>query len=304
MGRSQKRLREDLRFVGEFRTLCDVMQQAAVSQLVRSDGIVAGAPRVLQFLARECLPMLPASAASHPLLRRGQPPFDQKGGRPLLPGDRRTIVLMTSDDGLVGPLHTLTARRAMSLAGPNASWVLVGQRAARLVGGSLQRVRQMPWPSDDTAETKWRRLAEILLDEYRRGVMTEAVLVAPRYLSRTRQEPAVYPLLPLPAEGLGSALRPGESLIVEPSLDQVVEALALMWMTASGLEAQALAHRAEHAARILHMERARDELATSAKQLRYDLFKTMHTRVDVMVRETCVVQRLAEARRRAAKAAG
>lgn len=288
MGRPQKLLREELQFLTEFRTLCDVMQQAAVSQLSRADHAAAGAPRVLEFLRRDCLPMLPAAAARHPVFARRPGP--------------RTLVLLSSNEGLVGPLHALAARHAMELAGPDASWILIGQRAVRLMGAA-RRVRHMPLPSDGDAHAKWRRLAEVLLDEYRRGATGEALLIASRYVSRSRQETAVYPLLPLPAEGIGSALELRQ-IILEPSLDPVVEHLALTWITATGLEAQAGSRRAEHAARILHMERARDELASHARSLRYEMFKTMHARVDVMVRETCVAQRLAERRRRNVRVAG
>ena len=288
MGRSLKQLRDELRFLTDFGTLCDVMQQAAISQLARGDDAASASPRVADFLARECLPMLPASAAAHPLLARRE--------------RRRTVVVLTSNDGLVGPLHGLVIRKALALAQGPTAWILVGQRAARLLGSTARGARQMPLPSDEDAAAKWQRLGDIVLSDFERGATTEAVLVAPRYVSRSRQEVAVYPLLPLPVEMLGSAPRQRD-ILLEPSLDAVVRRLAVAWMAATGLEAQAAARRAEHAARILHMERARDELAGHTKTVHYQLFKTMHTRVDVMVRETCVVQRLAQVRRRAAAGA-
>lgn len=298
MGRSPKQLRDELRFLTDFGTLCDVMQQAALSQLAHDDDAAGAAPRVRDFLQRECLPMLPSSAAAHPLLKRGQPPFAQKGARPLL----RTIVLMTSNEGLVGPLHGLLARKALALAQGPTAWILIGQRALRLLGPSARGARQMPLPLDADAAATWHRFGEVLVNDAMRGASTEAVLVAARYASRTRQEIAVYPLLPLPADAIGSAPRPQE-ILLEPSLDAVIQSLAVAWIAATGLEAHASARRAEHAARILHMERARDELTGQARSLRHHLFKTMHTKVDVMVRETCVVHRLAEVRRRAAAGA-
>lgn len=289
MGRSPKQLRDELRFLTDFGTLCDVMQQAALSQLAHDDDAAGAAPRVRDFLQRECLPMLPSSAAAHPLLARRD--------------GRRTIVLLTSNEGLVGPLHGLVARKALALAQGPTAWILIGQRALRLLGPAARGARQMPLPSDADAAAKWHRFGEVLVNDVMRGASAEAVLVAARYISRTRQEIAVYPLLPLPSDAIGSAPRPQE-ILLEPSLDAVIRSLAVAWIAATGLEAQASARRAEHAARILHMERARDELTGQARSLRHHLFKTMHTKVDVMVRETCVVHRLAEVRRRSTGVAG
>ncbi len=288
MGRSPKQLRDELRFLTDFGTLCDVMQQAALSQLAHDDDAAGAAPRVRDFLQRECLPMLPSSAAAHPLLAHRD--------------GRRTIVLLTSNEGLVGPLHGLVARKALALAQGPTAWILIGQRALRLLGPSARGARQMPLPSDADAAAKWHRFGEVLVNDAMRGASTEAVLVAARYVSRSRQEIAVYPLLPLPMDAIGSAPRPQE-ILLEPSLDAVIQSLAVAWIASTGLEAQASARRAEHAARILHMERARDELTGQARSLRHHLFKTMHTKIDVMVRETCVVHRLAEVRRRAAAGA-
>ena len=288
MGRSPKQLRDELRFLTDFGTLCDVMQQAALSQLAHDDDAAGAAPRVRDFLQRECLPMLPSSAAAHPLLAHRD--------------GRRTIVLLTSNEGLVGPLHGLVARKALALAQGPTAWILIGQRALRLLGPSARGARQMPLPSDADAAAKWHRFGEVLVNDAMRGASSEAVLVAARYVSRSRQEIAVYPLLPLPMDAIGSAPRPQE-ILLEPSLDAVIQSLAVAWIASTGLEAQASARRAEHAARILHMERARDELTGQARSLRHHLFKTMHTKIDVMVRETCVVHRLAEVRRRAAAGA-
>lgn len=298
MGRSPKQLRDELRFLTDFGTLCDVMQQAAISQLGRADDGFAAAPRVADFLRRECLPMLPAAAAGHPLFKGARPLLGKTGAGPF----RRTVVLLTSNDGLVGPLHSLAIRKALALPPAETSWILIGQRAVKLLGPAAHGARQMPLPTEEEAPQTWGRLAEILVEEHERGSSAEAVLIAPRYVSRSRQEIAVSQLLPLPAEAIGSAPRQHD-ILMEPSLEAVIRHMALAWVTAIGVEAQASSRRAEHAARILHMERARDELAGHTKTLRHQLFKTLHTKVDVMVRETCVVQRLADVRRRTAGAA-
>src|SRR3989338_1231517 len=87
--RSQKRLRDELRFITEFNTLCDVIQQSAVSQLGRADARAVQQPLLMEILRREFLPLVPASAAAHPLVHGGV-----RG---------HLLVVFTSDEGLVGP---------------------------------------------------------------------------------------------------------------------------------------------------------------------------------------------------------
>jgi hypothetical protein len=87
-----------------------------------------------------------------------------------------------------------------------------------------------------------------------------------------------------------------QDLVIEPSVTRVVEALAALWVESLCIESWWSARRAEFAARALHMESSRQELSKHRKQLRYEFFKQVHGRVDVMVRETCVVQRLSAAR--------
>ena len=80
-------------------------------------------------------------------------------------------------------------------------------------------------------------------------------------------------------------------LVIEPSVERVVELLASMWVEAVCLETLWSARRAEFAARALHVEVSRQELGKRARRVRHEFFKTLHERVDVLVRETCVVQR-------------
>ena len=279
--RSEKRLRDELRFVAEFYTLFDVTQQAAMSQLRRLEERLADEAPILEALTREWFPLLPADAWQHPLVR------PREGGR--------LLVVLTSDEGLVGSLHSAVIRRAVARAeGASAEWVFVGQRGPRLLGVPAKVLRVLPIPSDAQADEEMRRLSQSLLQHYQRVALQEAWLVAPRFISATRQEVVEYPLLPLP---IGPAMTARESdLVIEPSVDRVVNGLASWWVEATCVEAFWSARRAECAARALHVEASRQELGRRTRTLRHEFFKTLHERLDVLVRETCVVQRHAARR--------
>lgn len=274
--RSQRRLRDELRFVTEFNALLDVMQHVAVSQLRRLDERVASEPLLMETLRREVFPLLPGSAQQHPLVRGGK--------------EGAVIVVMTSDEGMVGPLHANVMRRAMEQADQMTRWIVIGQRGMRLLGDRAGRVHAMPMPSETHVHDEMQRLSLALLRQYLPAPVRQVVLMAPRFLSPMRQDVAVHQLLPLP-------IRPPaadgglQDLVVEPSVDRVLEELAALWMTHVGVEAFWSARRAECAARALHVEFSRQELAKQAKAVHHAFFKSLHERVDVLVRETCVVQR-------------
>ncbi len=273
---SEQRLREDLRFVSEFATLCDVVQQAAVAQLHRADERWGAAPSLTDVLRQDFFPLVPEQARTH-LLTRGGP-----GGR--------LLVVMTSDEGMVGPLHALVLRHAHALQMPETRWMLVGQRGARLVGDRPGQMRVMAMPAEEELGHRMGQLARAVLHEFVTANLRDAWLVAPRYRSATRQEVVEYPLLPLPC-GVPSRTAASADLVLEPDAEAVVQGLATVWVAWQCLEACWSARRAEFAARAMHMESARHELAQHSRRLQHEFFKAMHTRVDVMVRESCIVQR-------------
>lgn len=286
--RSQKRLRDDLRFVTEFNALFDVVQQAAVSQLRRTEDALAAHSPLIEVVRREFLPLLPAEAAAHSLLRAGT------GGR--------LMILLTSDEGMVGPLHTAAAREAMERAGAAARWLLIGHRGLRLLGLNPDQARVVPVPPEERVAEQMLRIAEYVLAEYGRGTLSQVLLVAPTFISATRQDVAVHQLLPLPAPRAAALPDESRPLLAEPALSRVIEQVARCWVETVCLEAFWSARRAEFAARALHVEASRQELNRRSKTVRHEFFKSAHERVDVLVRETCVVQRQA-ARRTARQAA-
>jgi len=274
--RPQKSLRDELRFILEFGELLDVMQQAAISKLRGVEERVASQTSLTEILSRECFPLLPAAARSHPFLRSD--------------GQGRLLVVLTSDEGMVGPLHAAVIHQARSRAAEGTQWLLVGQRGGRLLGRTAARQRVLPFPKEEEAEHEMHRLSGDILSQFTREGLREVWLIAPRFFSMTRQGVAAHQLLPLPIQWPAYDVEERERLI-EPSVDRVVEQLAAVWIQEVCVEAFWSARRAEFAARAQHIEDARQELTKRTKVVRHEFFKILHERVDVLVRETCLVQR-------------
>ncbi len=282
---SPKQLREELRFAAEFNVLLDVMQQVSVAQLRRLEEHGRGGIRLPELLSREVLPYLPAAAIRHPLLTGG---------------DRgRLLIVMTSDQGFVGPLHANVMRRAATLAAGATQWLLIGQRGTRWTGASGAGRLVLPMPAEEHLAFEMGRVAQSALARFSRDRLRDVWLIAPRFLTASHQDVLVQQLLPLPVPQ--RLLEP--SPLLEPSLHGALEALAGAWVESWCIDAARSARQAVCAARALHVEASRQQLAKQTRLLRYALFKAQHERVDIAVRETYVVQRHLT-RRRSARPAG
>jgi len=295
---SQKSLRDELRFVTDFTVLCDVIQQVAVSQLQRVQERDGDSLVLTDLMVRQFFPLLPSTAQGHPFTQGGH-------------GDRLLLV-MTSDAGLVGPLHANVIRHALEQADQATHWILIGHRGLRLLGPRVGRptqavdkgagrVRVMSLPSEEDVLRKMRQLTQAVLAQFLKERLRDIWLIAPSFLSTARQTVLIRQVLPLPIRAYREA---SNEQAIEPSLGRVTEELTALWLESALVESFWSARCAEFAARALHMESSREELAKRRQRLHFEFFKTLHDRVDVMVRETCVAQRLAATKRVSGSLAG
>ena len=277
---SQKQLRDELRFVTEFTTLFDVVQQTAATQLRHFDEQVGRQPALVERLRKEFFPLLPPEAKQH---------IDVRGGT-----EGRLLVVLTSDEGLVGPLHTAVVHEAQQRAETGTQWLFIGQRGWRIAGSGIGRAHVVPIPPEGRIDEQMVRIRQFVVTQYRAQRLKDVWLIAPRYVSTTHQDIVAEQLLPLPA---GVSRADDTRLVIEPSVHRVVERLTEAWVEVVCRERLWSCRRAECAARALHIEVSRQELNRRARVVRHAFFKTMHERLDEMVRETCVVQRHAARRR-------
>lgn len=274
--RSPKRLHDEMTFVADLGMLLEVMQQAALSQLRRLEEAQVQQSLLSGRLRNELWHGLAMSASTHPLLAGGTQPG--------------ALIVMTADQGFVGPLFASVMRHAQEHAAPDSRWFFIGQRGTRLLseGHRVERIDAMP--DAHAAEPLVRELAEVLVMRFMREGWRDVWIAAPRYYSATRQGIWAERILPLPMHRVRIA-HTDEAVTLEPSRDRALAASARQWVAAVLRECLWSARRAEYAARALHIDAAQQELTKHASTLRHERFKAVHERLDVMVRETCVVQR-------------
>lgn len=97
----------------------------------------------------------------------------------------------------------------------------------------------------------------------------------------THQATTAQRLLPLPRPQTAVP----EDLVIEPSMERATERLVWAWLRIGLEDAWWMNRLAELAARVLHLEEAREDLTTQTNTLRRDVFKAMHERLDTMARE-------------------
>lgn len=279
--RSQKQLRDELRFVSEFNTLFDVVQQTAVTQTRHLEDKVGRMRTLSGIIEQDFIPMLPDAASSHPYVRGGE-----KG---------RLLVVITSDEGLVGPLHSNVIDEAKRRVTDGVSWLFIGQRGFRMASGQelTGEVQAINMPPEERADEQLARVQQFIFNQYRALHLKDVWVIAPKYISMTHQIVFAQQLLPLPVDEKRLL---DKQVVIEPALTPVIERLAQAWVTAVLSDSFWPARRAECAARAMHVEASRQELSRYNRRVRYALFKAQHERVDVMVRETCVVQRFVSGR--------
>jgi F-type H+-transporting ATPase subunit gamma len=142
---------------------------------------------------------------------------------------------------------------------------------------------------EDEVPSLMAHLATQLLQQMQQAPVSQVWVVYSRFDTMTHQAPIAQQLLPLPAHATtavgGAAATVPEDLIMEPSLPRALEQLMSIWLRAWLEEAWWRNRQAELAARVLHLETARDDLTTQTTTLRRTFFKAMHERLDTMTRE-------------------
>ena len=274
--RSLKPVEEELAFLHECSLLFDVWQQAALAQLRRQQDVGAGGARLTERLAALAWPLVPSSAAQAPWACG-----EAVGGR------GSVLVVVTSEEGLVGPLHQDVARAALSRASEPSRWIAVGARGGRILEEHGVRLTQRPFPAEAQIDSTAAAIAADWMAMLARQPAESAWLIYPEFVTMTLQRPKAVQVLPWPAPASSAP----DELLVEPSVDGAVEELGRLWLTHHLIEAMMAGHVAELAARAMHLESSREELGHRLRRVRREQFKLRHERVDVMVRELRAVRK-------------
>jgi len=229
------------------------------------------------------------------------------------------IVVITSDKGLAGSLNSAVIRkvedeiRAQNLPKNDVVMIAVGRRGGDYFASRGYEVRiRMANVGDGVSEQETRVITDKILEWKSVGEVGEAFIAYQNFLSTFEQEAGVRQLVPITVEAIAdmiSRIRPAKGkyapetkekharptvYTIEPSPEEVLEALLPKLVNIAVFHALLEAKASEHSARMVAMKNATDK----AKEMAGDLTRTFNkVRQAVITREVSEITSGIEAMR-------
>jgi F-type H+-transporting ATPase subunit gamma len=256
---SQREIRRRIGAVRNIKQITRAMQFVAASKLRRAQEATL-ASRPYREKLDEVLADLAAvlGGEDHPLLAARE-------------GDRRLILLITTDRGLAGPLNTNTIRfaaREITEHPGDISVVTVGRK-----GRDAMRRARVPIVAhfdgygDKPSFADVLPLSRLVTDDYVGGTYDRVDLLYSRFISTLVQKPVVEPLFPIrPASDADTGI-PGRQFIFEPDPGAFLEALLPRYVATRLFQAVLEAKASEESSRMVAMKNATE----NAEELIEDL---------------------------------
>ena len=256
MAESLKVLRRRVRSVRSIKQITRAMEMVSAAKLRRAQAtLMAGRP-----YARKLQQLISHVAGSTAIAEN--PLFHEREG------NRKILVLFTSDRGLCGGFNHNLIREAQTRlkAEPDTDWklVCVGRRGH-------DYFRRRPWPIVEKViglggqpdDPEARRLADFLLDGFRNNECDVVTLVYPAFISTAVNKTTVEQYLPLTPESLGIDEEREEGggskeidYILEPSAELLLDSLLPRYLSSKTYITMAEAATSEHGARMIAMNNA------------------------------------------------
>ncbi|MEK7129845.1 MAG: ATP synthase F1 subunit gamma [Patescibacteria group bacterium] len=243
-------IKRRIKSAGNIAQITRAMELVAASKMKRAQALaVAGktyAQKIHDMVVRLAAK---AEAEKHPLLRRA-------GGA----NGKRLLVLLSTDKGLCGGLNTNLFRFLLTEYPDlkNVHAVSVGKK------GTAMLVRTGAQLMADFSDTIPRAaavpaLVALITQSYTSGTYDLVDVVFSEFISVARQQPRIKRLLPITIESLPEKEKdlPIE-LLIEPSVDEVFEALLPHYIENQLRDALFQAEASEHSSRMIAMRNATD----------------------------------------------
>ena len=207
----------------------------------------------------------------------------------LYPSDKPlAVVAVTSDAGLLGGLNMQVVNRALvELEKTPGKLIVIGER-----GKAYARESKVPFVAfggikDEERYAQAMQLRDYCMDQVLGGNFGSMKVVYPRSISFTVQRVDMLTLLPfaLPSSPAPSRQALTQDIILESSLDDLIEYLIYLWMGQKFYEIFGLSRLAEFAARYIHLEGSHQRLKDIDAKIRLEYFRVRHELIDRNMRE-------------------
>lgn len=279
------RVKKDMEFNQNFRSLLEVLKSIAVSQfhlLEKRFKKFKKFDEVIEVFFRSFNPQ----AMEHPFLNPGNRPLG--------------IVAVTSDQGLLGGLNRRVVGTAVErMQSAKDELIVVGERGQHYARELRDSFAAFPGIRDDEREAQAVALRNYLFQKAKSGAFGTIQVVYPRALSLVNQRVEMVTLLPYSppssgetpeetseeeAEEMPSSVSPS-TVILESSPAKILEYLVFLLLAQRLKEIFALSRLAELGARYMHLEESAQKIQELNQKLKLRYFRLRHEKIDQNMRE-------------------
>jgi F-type H+-transporting ATPase subunit gamma len=263
---STRDIRRRIKSVKNTAQITKAMQMVAASKMRKAQqAALSGRPYAL--LMNDVLAEVTYHAGdfTHPLMEKRE-------------GDKRAIILVSTDKGLCGALNSNLMREAAKFDKATTIYIAAGRKGSQFIARTKRQLAAEFTYKDAPLFSEARAISKFAREMFLKGEVARVDILFTNFISTLNQKPEVFPLLPVgQIKGVvagvhGHAmeeklLKGATEFLFEPSVEEVFGALLPHYLNFQVYQILLEAKASEHSSRMVAMKNATD----NAKQLIKDL---------------------------------
>ena len=212
-------------------------------------------------------------------------------------GNRRLIIVFSTDKGLAGALNTNLFKLIAAQMG-DCSYIAVGAKAAKFISGTRRNLLAQFKISDQVGFSELRPVVEFAIKEFRENRADTIEVLYPAYINTIRQEPQIVKVVPVDnlKEFVDSmrqkykadiAERPVETREIqfEPSAKELLQELPIYYIKNVVYQMALDAKASEQSARMIAMKNASDNAQNLIDTLSLEYNKARQSAITTEITE-------------------
>jgi F-type H+-transporting ATPase subunit gamma len=263
---STRDIRRRIKSVANTKQITKAMQMVAASKMRRAQQ-AALAGRHYASLMNEVLGNVTFCAGDylHPLMEKRA-------------GDRRAVILISSDKGLCGALNSNLVREAAKFDKETTVYIAAGRKAAQFIARTRRKLSAEFTYKDAPLFGEARAISRFARELFLKGEVDRVDILYTNFISTLAQKPELHPFLPVGEIKAVSAgfphAQPEQPLmhdttefLFEPGAEQVMDALLPHSLNFQVYQLLLEAKASEQSARMVAMKNATDNASQLIKDL-------------------------------------
>jgi F-type H+-transporting ATPase subunit gamma len=265
---STRDIRRRIKSIKNTSQITKAMQMVAASKMRKAQA-AAVAGRDYAALMNEVLAEVTYYAGdfTHPLMAKRE-------------GEKRCVVLISTDKGLCGALNSNLMREAAKFDKDSTVYISAGRKGSQFLARTKRKLSAEFTYKDAPLFAEARAISRFAQDLFLKGEVDRVDVLFTNFISTLTQRPEVFPFLPVgeikgvSAEVAGEKMAAGDGLLrgakeflFEPSADSVLGAMLPHYLNFQMFQVLLEAKASEHSARMVAMKNATENAMQLIKDL-------------------------------------